>query len=82
MSGLSDSDKKKLTKAKFINDWRIYKMIPVGELQIPEYQRKAIRLQMLVKALYSSLMLRKVWKHNPLLTVIQRSSRVSRSFRF
>lgn len=53
MSGLSDSDKKKLTKAKFINDWRVYKMITVGELQIPEYQRKAIRLQMLVKALYN-----------------------------
>jgi hypothetical protein len=53
MSGLSDQDKKKLRQANIINKWRIYKMIPVGELQIPEYQRKAIRLQMLVKALYN-----------------------------
>ncbi len=51
LGGLSQRDKNKLKQAQMVGKWRNWQKIKVRDLIIPEYQRKALKLKMMLKAL-------------------------------
>lgn len=51
LASLSNKDKDALSDAQMIGKWREWEKIPVRDLIIPEYQRKALNLKSMIKAL-------------------------------
>jgi len=50
-NSLSVKEQVELTQAPIFGDWSVHKMIPVSKLVIPEYQRKHLKLNQMVKAI-------------------------------
>lgn len=50
-NSLSVKDQVELSQAPIFGDWSVHKMIPVSKLVIPEYQRKHLKINQMVKAI-------------------------------